>query len=393
MRRNDRMGATPRAAVGLAFALLVSGLSVTPALGVGSAPGSQSESTSAPPTRVIAVNTPSSMRAVPRVARSFSAGAAAAPARRLRSVVSARDSGAPPALAQSTTSLPQTDSSPTVSALPPNFSIATTPSAQTVADGDSATYGISIQQLGGFIDPVSLSVELPDGTSGSFNPNPATTFSTLTVTTTTATSSGFHLLQVTGVSGNLSHTSYVTVTVPDFSLSPSPASQTVQVLQSTSYTISIEPVDGFNAPVSLSVDGLPAGASASFSPNPASSSSVLSVTAGGNASAPIVLTITGVGGGLTHTTSVTLLVAPAPPPPPPNLCGAPPNPWGYNFCGGSFITSPPTNFCDYFACIPSFWISTNGHVEECIDGMYSHSGGQSGSCSTHGGNWRALLSP
>ncbi len=77
-------------------------------------------------------------------------------------------------------------------------------------------------------------------------------------------------------------------------------------------------------------------------------------------------------------------------PPPPNLCGAPANPWNYNFCGVGTIMSPPSNFCSYFSCIPSFWQSTNGYVEECVDGMYSHSGGVSGSCSSHGGNLRPL---
>lgn len=84
----------------------------------------------------------------------------------------------------------------------------------------------------------------------------------------------------------------------------------------------------------------------------------------------------------------------APPPPPPtsapNLCGAPQNPWGYNFCAGSTIGNPPSNFCDDFSCIKSFWNGT-GYVEECQDGMYSLSGGHQGSCSYHGGNRRALL--
>jgi hypothetical protein len=80
----------------------------------------------------------------------------------------------------------------------------------------------------------------------------------------------------------------------------------------------------------------------------------------------------------------------APTAPPRNLCGAPPNPWNYNFSGGGTISSPPGNFCDYFNCIASFWTSTNGYVEECMDGTYSHSGGRSGSCSSHGGNLRSL---
>ena len=80
------------------------------------------------------------------------------------------------------------------------------------------------------------------------------------------------------------------------------------------------------------------------------------------------------------------------PTPPPSTCGAPPNPWGYNFCGGNVINSPQSNFCGYFNCIPSFWTSTNGYVDECTDGTYSHSGGVSGACSHHGGERRPLYS-
>lgn len=84
---------------------------------------------------------------------------------------------------------------------------------------------------------------------------------------------------------------------------------------------------------------------------------------------------------------------PPPPPPVPNTCGAPANPWGYNFCGGKLIYSPPSNFCAYFNCIPSFWKSTNGYVDQCKDGTYSHSGGVQGACSYHGGELRPLYSP
>jgi hypothetical protein len=82
-------------------------------------------------------------------------------------------------------------------------------------------------------------------------------------------------------------------------------------------------------------------------------------------------------------------VAPTPTTPP---CASPCNPWGYNFKPGNLIYSPPGAFCDYFNCIPSFWKSTNGYVEECSDATFSHSGGVQGSCSYHGGNWRPLYS-
>jgi hypothetical protein len=70
-----------------------------------------------------------------------------------------------------------------------------------------------------------------------------------------------------------------------------------------------------------------------------------------------------------------------------NLCGAPANPWGYNFCGGAVVMSAPSNFCRYFVCVPLFW-SGNGALVECHDGMYSHVGNCS--FSQRGGLWRFL---
>ena len=76
-----------------------------------------------------------------------------------------------------------------------------------------------------------------------------------------------------------------------------------------------------------------------------------------------------------------------------NRCGAPANPWGYNFCRGRLITRPPSTFCRYFHCITSFWRSTLGYVDQCRDGTYSHSGGRRGACSYHRGELRPLYRP
>lgn len=80
---------------------------------------------------------------------------------------------------------------------------------------------------------------------------------------------------------------------------------------------------------------------------------------------------------------------PSPPPPKPSTCGAPANPFGYNFCGGATITSPDPSVCDYFKCIASFW-KGHGYMEECADGTYSMSGGIQGACSYHDGELRPV---
>jgi hypothetical protein len=77
--------------------------------------------------------------------------------------------------------------------------------------------------------------------------------------------------------------------------------------------------------------------------------------------------------------------SPTPTPVPVNLCGAPGNPWGYNFCGGPVVTAAPSNFCRYFVCVRLFWTDT-GNLVQCADGMYSHAG----ACVWHGGTRRSL---
>jgi hypothetical protein len=74
----------------------------------------------------------------------------------------------------------------------------------------------------------------------------------------------------------------------------------------------------------------------------------------------------------------------------PSLCGAPANPYGYNFCGrGGRITNPAPDVCAYFDCIPNFENGT-GYMVECHDARYSMSGGRQGACSYHRGVWRPV---
>jgi hypothetical protein len=60
------------------------------------------------------------------------------------------------------------------------------------------------------------------------------------------------------------------------------------------------------------------------------------------------------------------------------------NPWCYNFSPGKLIYIPPSGFCNYFNCIPTFYGSDDpgdGYIVQCNDGSYSQSGGESGTCS------------
>lgn len=76
----------------------------------------------------------------------------------------------------------------------------------------------------------------------------------------------------------------------------------------------------------------------------------------------------------------------------PSLCGAPSNPFGYNFCErGGYIYSPASSVCSYFHCIANFY-NGRGYMIECKDDTYSKSGGISGACSDHGGKQQPVYS-
>lgn len=196
----------------------------------------------------------------------------------------------------------------------PDYSLSVTPASQSVVAGNSASYAVTITPSGGFAGQVTLGVGgLPAGASGTFTPNPATGSSTLAVNTSATTSPGSYSFTVTGTSGSLSHTATATLVVnaaPDFSLSAMPTSRSISRGGSTSYTITINGLNGFTGMVTLGISGLPNRSSASFSPDPASTSSVLRVTTSRRtASGTYTLTITGTSGGTSHTVTVTLHVS------------------------------------------------------------------------------------
>ena len=103
----------------------------------------------------------------------------------------------------------------------------------------------------------------------------------------------------------------VTLIPPDFSISASPGSQSVVQGGGTSYVASISPSNGFNAAVTFSVSGLPAGAAGTFSPASVTGSGTTTLNVTTSGSTPVgtyTVTITGTSGTLVHTTTATLFV-------------------------------------------------------------------------------------
>ncbi len=201
----------------------------------------------------------------------------------------------------------------------PDFSMSTTPSSQTVTSGSGTTYTTSTAGLNGFAGTISLSVSgVPAGASASFSSSSVTAggSSTLNVSSGTA-ATGTYTLTVTGTASTGTHTNTVTLVinpapVSDFSMSTTPSSQTVTSGGNTSYTTSTAGINGFAGTISLSVSGVPAGATASVSPTSVSAggSATLSVSSGTAATGTYTLTITGTASTGTHTNTVTPVINP-----------------------------------------------------------------------------------
>ncbi|MEU9738440.1 hypothetical protein AB0E12_04490 [Micromonospora chersina] len=79
----------------------------------------------------------------------------------------------------------------------------------------------------------------------------------------------------------------------------------------------------------------------------------------------------------------------SPSPTPADRCGAPANPYGYNYCGGSYVYDPASDVCDYFACVNNLW-NGNGYLVQCEDGLTSRTGMKGGGCAEHGGLKRPI---
>ncbi len=123
---------------------------------------------------------------------------------------------------------------------------------------------------------------------------------------------GYYMLFLLNSSGVPSVASFVQlVAQPDFSFSATPSSGTVVQGNGTTYTVTVTPSNGFTGTLSLSVSGLPSGATASFNPASITTSGNSTLTINTAASTPpgsYPLTITATNGTLSHSTTVTLVV-------------------------------------------------------------------------------------
>jgi hypothetical protein len=208
----------------------------------------------------------------------------------------------------------------------PDFQVTSDPASISVSQGASGTSTIRVQSLNSFSAAVSLSTSwlgaAPTGVTVDL-PSPVTPpadgvgTATLTVTAAATASTGPYTLRIMGISGVLTHTVDVPVTISagaaDFTIAADPPSMSLAPSTSGISTITVQSVGTFSAAVTLSGSG-PAGLNLAFGTNPVTppaggmAQSVLTVTVSGAATGSHSVTITGTSGALTHSTTLTVTI-------------------------------------------------------------------------------------
>jgi subtilase family serine protease len=212
----------------------------------------------------------------------------------------------------------------------PAFSVSASPTSVTVTQGSSGTSTITVTSTGGFNSATTLSASgLPSGVTATFSTNPVTppangsATSTLTLTASASATVGTATVTITGTSGSTSHSTTISLTVnassgtPNFTLSLSPSSFTIDDNGSVSTTLTVTSVNGFHSAVTLSVNEFPTDVSATASANPvtppANGSTKVTITWTATRRAPTGTTtieLIGTSGSLTNEIPVTITVAP-----------------------------------------------------------------------------------
>ncbi|MHB8217896.1 MAG: COG1470 family protein [Candidatus Sulfotelmatobacter sp.] len=205
----------------------------------------------------------------------------------------------------------------------PDFYLTANPGSQTVVQGKSTTYSITVNPVNGYANTVNLTVSgCPTGGTCTLNPtslsSPYTTPSTLTVSTSSSTPGGNYTITVSGTDGTLTHTTSVSLVVisPDFSIAANTKVETIASGASAKFGFTLTPVNTFSGNVALTVTGLPPSSTGTFSPNPvaltypSTGSSTLTVATKKHKSTPgtYTITVTGTSGAEIHSVTVTLNV-------------------------------------------------------------------------------------
>jgi hypothetical protein len=241
-----------------------------------------------------------------------------------------RDQGTLPLDTKSFYAVEQIYGNKFVEGLQTDFTLSASPATETINQGSTANYTVTVTSVGGFSAPVNLQVSgLPASSTPSFTPVAVTpapsgsVSSTLRISTSFSTPNGTFPLTITGTSTlpAITRSTNVVLVVnlakPDFVLDANPKLLIVNQTKCGNITTSVKALGTFNSPVNLTLSGLPAYVTYKYTPNPVtppiggtSSSTLTLCPAADSTPGNYTLTITGtsVSPAIVHTVNVTLRI-------------------------------------------------------------------------------------
>ncbi|MFL6427276.1 MAG: beta strand repeat-containing protein [Acidobacteriaceae bacterium] len=210
-----------------------------------------------------------------------------------------------------------------------DFALTATPGTLALIPGGSGEVTLSSTAIAGFSGAVAVAVNgLPTGVTVSpatISVTPGTPFVvTLTATSDASTTPTAVPVNFVGMSGALSHTATIQLTVsavapagPDFAITATPDTVTVaQGAQSGEVQVAVTGSNGFSDDVAFTVSGLPTGVSVIPPSGTLQAGWMEPIVFVADANAPLGttnVTLTGTSGALTHTATVALTVGTPPP--------------------------------------------------------------------------------
>lgn len=210
-------------------------------------------------------------------------------------------------------------SGPTPSPEPGGFELSTDDVNSSVIPGAPLDIPIFINRTSGFAGPVTLSLfGAPEGVSATFLPNPVGgNEATLQLQTDGSVPSDTYQFAVRGDGGGVSGSLEVSLFVvgeaqqpDDFRLALNRPSLTLQAGESSELTLEVRPSGNFDSPVTLSIQGAPAGLNVTFAENPVRSSTRVTVAASNQLAAGTYdITLRGQSGGQTRQVSLSVTIS------------------------------------------------------------------------------------
>jgi hypothetical protein len=152
-----------------------------------------------------------------------------------------------------------------------DFSITTDAAIKKIEIGEAAEYHLTLTPLKAFKGEIHLSLSgYPQGSTAYLAPNPVTITegqaeSILRVISSNQAGAGSYSMKVIATGEGISHDLNLSLNLTDFEMSLHPTSQTLPQLDKVNYTITLNPLNGFDHGVTLEVNDIPPGMRASLS--------------------------------------------------------------------------------------------------------------------------------